>query len=230
MADYPAFQKPTWPIRDWAGLEEFYLDFWWVSTITPLEPGETLEIDTITVPQGFKYYITHYYVSAQFDGEVWHYFSPGLISRGFFQRYGEFFLPWSTPAIYPPGTSDTVYIRNDDIVAGHWEIAASGYRRPASEPPKPKSDDPEEIYRTLNFTECRVMVIDSNKRLKVFRNGKEDKFYMLYYENYGKVKDKPDFKGKFKNEDLNKVLSELHPKPEKAKDILMKYESNRIKK
>jgi len=126
--------------------------------------------------------------------------------------------------IFPPGMIGRIYIRNDDIVPGHWDVEGSVYKFPASEPEKPKSNDPEEIFRVRDFNYLVATFLPSGEQLKIFRKIREDEAHFLRIKDFGTKNQKVVGKGHLKPEHVDEIMSTLRVSPEKLKEILDKFE------
>ena len=229
--DYKPFQRAVWDIRDWHTLEEMIEHFWYFST-SALNPGQELLIDTVIIPSGNKYHFSEAFYSTQFDGEVWLYFPQiGAKTRGFVKANEVNAISFDIPYIFPAGTIAKIYVRNDDIVPGHWDVEGSVYKFPASEPEKPKNDDPEEIFRVRDFNYLVATFLPNGEQIKIFRKVKEDRVHFLRISNFGTKNQRVVGKAHINLEHLDDLISTLHNEPEKVKGILDKFEKEyRLKK
>jgi hypothetical protein len=230
MADYPPFQRLVWNPRDFAAFEETFLVVVWIST-TPLEAGSSTMIGTYTVPSGKKLYFTEWYTSQDFDGVLW-YNVPGLgiTERIFFSRKKPFAISWTVPGIFPPGAYAEVYMENQDVVAGHWELGWAGYLLPASPWPEPKSDDPEENFNLLNFNYLTSFVGEDGEQAMFFTNTKQKKQWYLRAKYLGEGKFRSLNKATGKIGEFKDVIANLRAKPEKVIKVLEDFEQKYGKK
>jgi hypothetical protein len=228
--DYPPFQKPSWPIRDWKTLEELTEFFWYYST-TPLAAGSELLLDTIIVPAGIKYHYTQSYASTQFDGVSYIYFPQiGAYTYAFVTKNQTYAGVFSIPMIFSPGLEARVYVRNDDIISGHYDVEGAVYRLSASNPEKPKNDDPEEIFRVRDFNYLASTFLPNGDQIKIFRKVREDRAHFLRIKDFGTKNQKVIGKCHLKLEDIDEIMSTLRAKPEKVIKVLEDFEQKYGKK
>jgi hypothetical protein len=222
--DYPAFQKPSWPIRDWAGLEELAKTVVAVPT-NPISPGDTWSVDIYTVPSGKKFFWIEDHILTQIRGyAVYSLVGIGYISEGWVDSYDHFSAVYAVPSILPAGTTIHIDATNEDIVSGRSAFYLAGFETPASKPAEPKSDDPIELFKTGTFHYCNIFSLPNGDEIRIFWKLR-DKF-----RNYLRIKNiyKPDEKVisqfKIKSEEAQEILDTYRVEPKKLIEILKNYE------
>jgi hypothetical protein len=204
--DYPAFQKPSWTIRDWAAIDELFKNIFIVET-TPINPGETKTYTIYTIPAGKKLFVTGLIESFEVRTETAVYISGGPI---LFKGYKEEFMHWiaefAPSLLFTAGLTFCFDCKNVDIVPGRFSVIWQGFELPASKPAEPKSDDPIELFKTGTFHYCNIFSLPNGEEIRIFWKLR-DKF-----RNYLRIKNiyKPD----------EKVISQFKLKPEEAQEIL----------
>jgi hypothetical protein len=223
-SDYPSFQKPTWPIRDWAGLEELAKTIY-AGPTNPISPGSTWGIDIYTVPIGKKFFWLEDHVFTQIRGyAVYSLVGIGFLTEGWTDAYKWYSAVYAVPAILPAGITIHIDVTNEDIVSGRCAFYISGFEMPASKPEEPKSDDPIDLFKAGEFHYCNIFSLPNGEEVRIFTKIR-DKF-----RNYLRVKNiyKPDEKVisqfKLKPEEAQEIIEISRQKPEKLIETLKNYE------
>lgn len=223
LLDHPDFQKITWPQRDWAAYEEFFKIFHYYST-TPLNAGSELKVDTYTVPAGKKLYCTNFYHSTQFRGKVW-FDVPAIpmMQIAWFEQFITTGCCWDVPCVYSAGLTVDIYIKNEDIVSGHWTFGSVGYELPASKPKNPKNNTSEELYRCGEFNYCTTFVLLNNERVRIFGKVREKTRNYLRLKGF---KPKEEIISQFHliPEEVDKIMKIIREEPEEVLLALNKLE------
>jgi hypothetical protein len=228
--DYPAFQKPSWPIRDWAGLEELAKNIGWTPT-DPIQPGESISVDLYTVPSGKKFFWLedHLITEARMYGTAYLVGITQLASL-WVDAFDHFSAVYAVPMILYSGMTIRIEGTNLDIVPGKCFYGLAGFETPASKPAEPKSDDPIDLFKTGTFHYCQIFSLPNGEELRIFWKLR-DKF-----RNYLRIKNiyKPDEKVisqfKIKPEHTDEIMSNLRAKPEKVIKVLEDFEQKYGKK
>jgi hypothetical protein len=227
--DYPAFQKPSWPIRDWAGSEELVKTVVSVPT-NPISPGDTWSIDIYTVPSGKKFFWIEDHILTQVRGHaVYSLVGIGYISEGWVDAYDHYSAVYAVPSILPAGTTIHIDATNEDIVSGRCAFYISGFETPASKPEEPKSDDPIDLFKTGMFHYCNILSMPNGEEIRIFWKLRDKFRNYLRIKNIYKTDEKVISQFKIKPEHADEILSTLRVKPEKVREILDKFEK-RFKK
>jgi hypothetical protein len=223
-SDYPAFQRPTWTIRDWAAIDEISKNIFIIET-TPIMPGEIRTYTVYTVPSGKRAFVTGIFESFEVRTETTVYTSGGIL---LFKGYKEEFMHWvaeyAPTLIFPAGTTFYLDCKNVDIIPGRFSVVWQGFELPASKPAEPKSDDPIELFKTGTFHYCNIFMLPNGEEVIIFWKLR-DKF-----RNYLRVKNiyEPDeeviSQFKLKPEECQEIIKISSQKPEKFTETLEKYE------
>jgi hypothetical protein len=224
MADYPAFQKPTWPIRDWAGLEELAKTIY-AGPTDPISPGSTWSVDIYTVPSGKKFFWLEDHVFTSVRGHaVYSLVGIGFLTEGWVDAYQYYSAVYAVPEILPAGITIHIDTTNEDIVSGRCAFYTSGFETPASKPAEPKSDDPIDLFKTGTFHHCQIFSLANGEEVRIFWKLRDKFRNYLRIKNIYKDDEKVISQFKIKPEHTDEILSTLRASPEKVKEILTKYE------
>jgi hypothetical protein len=223
-SDYLAFQKPTWPIRDWFSKLEL-LKYFWYQTETDLPPGSSISDVIYTVPSGKILYYTDAYIETDFRG----WFSlmvPNVVVllMAKIEAFTPFFESFSIPIPIGSGENIGGTMQNLDIVSGRGGIGFISWETPASEPEKPKSDDPIELYRCGEFNYCQVIPLPNGEQLFLFGKTREGIRHYLRIKDYSKPSQKLISQFHLKPEEPQEIIEIFRQKPEKLIETLKKYE------
>jgi hypothetical protein len=230
MADLPDFLEQPTAKRDWASKINQIKSFIFENA-TALEPGGTYDETIYTTPSGKAFFLTEVSGSSSING------------RGGFYIYGlpywwrvwtferqHIYESYSVPLILVVGQELRGKFINDDIVSGYGYMSIDGWEEPASEPKKPKSDDPIDLYKAGEFNYCSILVLPDGESVRIFRKVKEDKVNYLRIKNLYRPTEKKLASFHLKPEHTEEILSTLRAKPEKVIKVLEDFEQKYGKK
>jgi hypothetical protein len=228
--DYPAFQKPFWPIRDWASLGEMSKNIWWVPT-EPVNPRETIYQNIYSVPFGRKFYWLedHIMTEVKLYG-VGYLVGISQLASVWINAYEHLSTVYAVPLLVYYGMTIGIEVTNMDIVPGRGFYGMAGFETPASEPEKPKSDDPIELLRTGEFTFCYIISLKDGEEVRIFSKLRDKEKNYLRVKNLYKPDQKVISQFKIKPEEANEIIETSRREPEKIKMLLEKYEKKYLKK
>lgn len=224
MADLPDFYKQgmQWPRRDWATKtgeqKSFYkIDF--------LNPDESKVSKLYDVPSGKIFYCANICLGGRHKGWA------NLYKTGGAKILAKSYSPWDMKCAtltvpYPVEKGDDIFwgSYNFDIIGARSEVFLYGWETPASEPEKPKSDDPEELYRCGEFNYCDIVSLPNNEQLFIFSKVKEGRRHYLRIKDYGLKSQKKIASFHLNKDEAAEILDIRDTNPEKVKEVLAKYE------
>jgi hypothetical protein len=228
-ADYLPFERISYRKPEITSIAEAVW-IWWIWTLDPLPPGQTL-IETLwTVPTGYKAVISDILVTTEYLGEaaIW-------IPNGDHILYAvhEAFSPvnWSPqlPPVANAGEQIKFQFTNYDIVSGHLRCNLTMWNVPGSFPEPVEKDDPLERFQKGDFSSCEVVLLGNGESIYIFRKRNEDKENYLRIQNYGTENQKIITAAHLTERQKLETISNLRANPDKAREILESFEK-KIKK
>jgi hypothetical protein len=228
---YPDFTKPisfriqeipSQTKREWIAteIENKMLN---LSLVT--NPGYGNQITFYTVPSGKKFYVSDIVLRSLVNayGEIW-YTGQNAFFYIAIPRFST--QQWSFSVPYPitAGNSITWWMYNQDLRSTTYHMIFQGWEEPGSEPEKPKSDDPEELYRCGEFNYCQVIPLINGEQVFIFRKAREEIWHYLRVKDYSKPSQKVLAQFHLKPEEAQEVLDTRRVEPEKLIETLKKYE------
>ena len=226
MADYPDFYKigVSWTRRDWAAREAEIKD-WAVSFIDPVPPGENRSSHIYEVPEGKRLYITESSIGGQFKGLYKTYSYPGpFFIFAALQAYNTLAMTYSTPFALDTGSKLAFSGRNDDTEEGKVYALFVGFETPASEPIKPKSDDPDELYKTGTFNWANVYIQQNGEKIIFFGKYKGRLVNCVRYKEIAKIKHQKISAFKCTRDEMIEIDQVVKNEPHKVNLAISKYE------
>jgi len=220
----PDFEKIFRPFRDWAtkaGIQKYFY------ILSPtLSPGQSTQINYYTVPNGKNLYMSDFYIGTNgCTTRVQHIMGYNIWQFDYtIEAATPFHHASLVPYVATTGKVLSVYFWNIDIVPGQPTLTTYSWEEPASEPEKPQSDDPEELYRCGVFDWAQVYPLNDTETLILFTKRKEAKGNLLRIENYGRSNQRKIYGFKMLPEELVEITDTIKNKPQKMIEVLKKYE------
>jgi hypothetical protein len=228
-ADYLPFERISYRKPEITSISEAVW-IWWIYSVNPLPPGETLSGTLWTVPIGYKAVISDILVTTGYLGEtvIWIPYGDNV-----FLAAHEAFSPvnWSPqlPPVASAGEKINYQTINNDIVSGHFRCNLTMWNVPGSFPEPVKKDDPLERFQKGDFSSCEVVLLDNGESLYIFKKRREGKENYLRIQNYGIDSQKIITATYLTEGQKQEIISNLLANPDKARDILESFEKT-IKK
>jgi len=225
MLDRPDFYKQSinWPQSNWRSERG---EAWiWFLTLTNLAAGGDYTNPFYTIPSGKKVFTTDICIGGDFKGYGKFYYGGGnQIFYTFFDAYHPIQHTSNTPPLGNAGEPLTYYLKNEDSVTGNARMTWLTYLLPASKPPEPKNDDPEEILKTGAFISAEVLSNPFGDDIYILTRLKTPYKYYLRFKNFGTPKQKKLASLHLRPNEAEEIINIVRDKPEKVKAILEKYE------
>jgi hypothetical protein len=224
-----AYDLPDWleqpvPKRDWSsriGIDKSWAYFW--SDL--IQPKMSYYFDFYTVPSGKVLFLTDVTVGLMFRGYT-HIVAvdyPTILSAEV-EPFDTKIKSSSVPLTATAGKVLRWYVSNWDIVPGYAHMSLVGWEEPASEPEKPKSDDPEELYRCGDFNYCQIIGLSDGVQVFIFGKKKEEVRHYLKIKDYGKFNQKKLASFHLKPKDTDEIFSTIQFEPKEVVGLLNKFE------
>jgi hypothetical protein len=183
------------------------------------------QITFYTVPTGKIFFVSDIMLQGIVSGygEIW-YTGPTTFFWIAIPRYSTQQWSFSVPFPITAGNSITWYMCNEDFRDISYRMIFQGWEEPGSEPEKPKSDDPIELYRCGEFSVCQVIPLSNGEQLFLFGKAREGIRHYLRVKDYSKPSQKLISQFHLKPEEASEILDISNTKPEKVKEVLESYE------
>jgi hypothetical protein len=231
MADYPDFTKPisfriqeipSQGKREWIATQ---IENKLFNLFLNANPKQEAQITFYTVPPGKKFFVADITIRARVAsyGEIW-YTGPYTFFYIAIPRFTTQQWSFSVPFPILAGNSITWWMFNQDLMAEQWFMIFQGWEEPASEPEKPKSDDPIELYRTGEFNYCQVIPLPDGEQLFLFEKAREGIRHYLRVKDYSKPNQKLISQFHLKPEEYQEIIEVSRQNHEKLIETLKKYE------
>jgi hypothetical protein len=228
---YPDFTKPisfriqeipSQSKREWIATE-IENKLW--NLVLVANPRQGAQITFYTVPNGKKFFVADITIRSLVCsyGEIW-YTGPNTFFYIAIPRFST--QQWSFSVPYPitAGKSITWWMFNQDLKSEQWFMIFQGWEEPGSEPEKPKSDDPIELYRCGEFNICQVIPLPNGEQLFLFGKAREGIMHYLRVKDYSKSSQELISQFHLKPEEAQEIIEISRTKPEKLIETLKNYE------
>jgi len=224
MPDFPDFTVPKWNRRDWA-IKEKKGKTIRVEGYGPFDPGSVRSGIIYTIPDGKRLYLGDIQYTTEVKGKMfasvpYKYY----LFEHWMEPYSGYQMSYSFPFRLDSGDELYYHWVNKDIVSGGFLFYFFGWETSASEPEKPKNDDPEELYRTGEFNYCNVICLPNDEQIFLFSKIGENIRHFLKVKNYGLKSQKKLASFHLRPEHAQEILDISHASPQKVKEVLAEYE------
>lgn len=190
-----------------------------------IDPASSQSVDVYTVPAGKILFVTDVEFGGMARGlaTIW----ASAIKRicwMYFEPFDSRHISLTVPLPLVANDTLKVYEYNYDIIPGTFSYLIISWEQAASEPEKPKSDDPEELYRCGEFNHCEIFHLPGNEQVFIFAKARETVMHYLNVKNYGKPDQKKLASFHLKPEEVREILDIRRGEPQKVKEVLKKIE------
>jgi len=224
MVDFPDFTIPRWDRRDWAAKEVMH-KFWDISWLSG-NPGTITGGLFYQVPIDKIMYWSDYQAASELAGRIgmYNYETGDYFFRVVLDQYGSRVGKWSTPLTGLAKQRFRYESYNHDIITGYYYVLIIGWELAASEPEKPKTNDPEERYWLGDFNWVKVLGLENSEQIFLFGKTGENRMNYLRFKNYLTSKQKKLGSFHLSVKKARKIFGPYYDNPKKLIKVLLKYE------